>query len=401
VPDDELSRPEASRRHKLLELAAIFLRLGSTAFGGPAAHIGLMEQEFVQRRRWLSHAQFLDLLGATNMIPGPNSTEMAIYIGRSRAGWRGLIIAGVCFIVPAMVLVGIIAWAYVRFGKLAQVQAILYGIKPVIIAIVLQALWRLGRAAVKSKLLAFMGLGAVAASFLGAHELLVLFGTGVLAMFLHGLTRASQNPAKGAALPFFAQAATGSAISGASLAAAHAAVPFSMWGLFLFFLKVGSVLFGSGYVLLAFLRADLVERWHWLTGSQLLDAVAVGQVTPGPLFTTATFIGYVLGGPTAAVLATVGIFLPAFVFTAISGPLIPRLRQWAWAGALLDGVNVASLGLMAVVTWQLATAALVDWLTWLLALVAGAIALRWQINSAWLVLGGALAGGLALLLRHG
>jgi len=380
------------RHTRLLELARLFLKLGITAFGGPAAHIGLMEHEFVTRRQWLTHTEFLDLLGAANLIPGPNSTEMAIYIGQRRAGWKGLLVAGICFILPAMVIVTAIAWAYVRAGRLPQTQALFYGVKPVIMAIIALAVWRLARAAVKTKFLAVVAVLAAALNFAGVNELIVLFGTGLFVMSTRLVERKS---AKQACLFPLLGASPGVVFGTAATAVA---VPFSVAALFLFFLKVGAVLFGSGYVLLAFLRADLVERWHWLTENQLLDAIAVGQFTPGPLFTTATFIGYLLGGPEigsrifAGVIATVGIFLPAFVFVAISGPLLPRLRASPWTGAALDGVNVASLALMAVVTWGLGRAALVDWLTVLLGLAAGFLLFRYRVNSIWLVLGGAVIG---------
>jgi chromate transporter len=343
----------------------------------------------VRRRGWLTHAEFLDLLGATNLIPGPNSTEMAIHIGHRRAGWAGWLVAGVCFIVPTLLIVTVLAWAYVRFGTLPQAGGLLYGIKPVIIAVVVQALWALGRTAVKTRTLAVMTAIAAAASFLGMNELVVLFGTGAVMAAGQAAKRMSSANVSGFA-PLFA----GVTITAAAPVAA--AAPFSLGTMFLFFVKVGSVLFGSGYVLLAFLRADLVERWGWLTENQLLDAIAVGQFTPGPVFTTATFIGYLLDGTTGALVATAGIFLPAFVFVALSGPLIPRIRRSRVAGAFLDGVNVASLALMGVVTWQLGRSALVDWLTALLAAGAAVLLLRWRVNSAWLVLGGAVVG----LARH-
>lgn len=368
-----------------MNLAGLFLRLGTTAFGGPAAHIAMMEDEVVRRRKWLTHEEFLDLLGATNLIPGPNSTEMAIHIGHRRAGWSGLFVAGASFILPAAVIVTVLAWAYAKYGHLPNADAVLYGVKPVIIAVVLQALWALGRSALKTKPLAALGLLAAVVNFLGVHELLVLFVSGVLVMFVQLRSRAS------AAVPLLGLAP---GLPLVAVAGAPAALPasFGLWPLFLFFLKVGSVLFGSGYVLLAFLRSDLVERYGWLTEGQLLDAVAVGQVTPGPVFTTATFIGYLLGGTPAAVVATVGIFLPAFFFVAISGPLVPRIRRSPLAGAFLDGVNVASLALMAVVTFQLGRAAIVDWLTIALAMLSGFLLLRYRLNSAWLVGLGALAG---------
>ena len=378
------------RRTTLTELAALFLRLGATSFGGPAAHIAMMEDEVVRRRGWLTRADFLDLLGATNLIPGPNSTELAIHIGHRRAGWPGLLVAGACFIVPAMLIVLALAWAYVRFGRLPEAAGLLYGVKPVVIAIVLQALLGLARAAVKSPTLGVAGAAAVAATAAGVHELVVL---GAVGMAIALLGWAGERTSPGRSAPCVGPLAAPIAAAGAGVGAAA----FGLGPLFLFFLKVGSVLFCSGYVLLAFLRADLVTRWGWLTEGQLIDAVAVGQVTPGPLFTTATFIGYVLGGLRGGLVATLGIFLPAFVFVAASGPLVPRLRRSPVAGAFLDGVNVASLALMAVVTWQLGRSALVDLPTVTLALVSGVLLLRYRINSAWLVLAGAAVGILTSL----
>jgi chromate transporter len=365
----------------LRELARLFGKLGCIAFGGPAAHIAMMEDEVVRRRRWMTHERFLDLLGATNLIPGPNSTELAIHIGHDRAGWAGLLVAGVCFILPAVLIVGALAWVYVRFGAVPEVAGVMYGIKPVIIAVVIQALWGLGKAAVKTPFLAVVGLAATCASVAGVNELLVLAAAGVVVAAARGARR-------GGAASWFPWPVLGAGATGATAAIA----PFGLWPLFVFFLKVGSVLFGSGYVLLAFLRSDLVEHLHWLTESQLLDAVAVGQVTPGPVFTTATFIGYVLGGAPGAGIATVGIFLPAFVFAAVSGPLVPRLRRSTVAGAVLDGVNVASLALMAVVTLQLGRAAVIDVPTGLLAAASAIVLVRFRPNSAWLVLAGGAIG---------
>jgi chromate transporter len=372
---------------RLRELAWLFFKLGTTAFGGPAAHIAMMEDEVVTRRKWMNREKFLDLLGATNLIPGPNSTEMAIHVGLERAGWRGLIVAGVAFILPAVAIVTTIAWLYVRFGSLPQVESLLYGIKPVIIAVVVQALWGLGKTAVKSRLLAAVAVVCIAASFAGVNELVVLFAAGVVvAVWRSGASRL--RPGGGGA----SGCCLGIPILGTVGASAAGATAFGLLPLFLFFLKVGSVLFGSGYVLLAFLRADLVDHWHWLTESQLLDAVAVGQMTPGPVFTTATFIGYVLHGGTGAFMATLGIFLPSFIFVALSGPLVPRLRRSRAAGAFLDGVNVASLALMATVTWHLGRSAITDLVTALLAVASALLLLRFRLNSAWLVLAGALAG---------
>jgi chromate transporter len=346
----------------------------------------MMEDEVVRRRCWLTHDEFLDLLGAANLIPGPNSTELAIHIGHRQAGWPGLLVAGISFILPAALIVTAFAWAYVRYGSLPQVAGVLYGVKPVIIAIVLQALWSLGRTAIKTKFLAFVAVAAVGLTLLRVHELLILFGAGVIVAVVRLAERQIRSghhlllPLSSSPLALFVQTS------------AAAAVPFGLWPLFLFFLKVGAVLYGSGYVLLAFIRADLVERWHWLTETQLLDAIAVGQVTPGPVFTTATFVGYVLGGSRGAVVATLGIFLPAFFFVAVSGPLVPRIRKSPLAGAFLDGVNVAALALMLVVTYQLGRAALVDVPTIALALISAAILFRFRVNSAWLVLGGAIIG---------
>lgn len=377
--------------HALRELAGLFLKLGTTAFGGPAAHIALMEEEVVRRRKWLTHDEFLDLLGATNLIPGPNSTELAIHIGQRRAGWPGLMVAGACFILPALLIVTAIAWVYGQYGKLPEATAVLYGIKPVLIAIVAQALWGLGKSALKTKLLGATGIIATAAIVFGVNELIVLFGCGFALLAIRATKRRNNSPALGGIVPLFANL-PGPSTAAAAVTGVAVATPFNLNAMFFFFLKVGSVLFGSGYVLLAFLRADLVERWHWLTESQLLDAIAVGQFTPGPVFTTATFIGYLLSGPTGALVATAGIFLPAFVFVAVSGPLIPRLRASPLAGAFLDGVNIASLALMAVVACQLGATALVDWLTVALAGITATLLIGWRINSAWLVLGGAAVG---------
>jgi chromate transporter len=384
------------RARPLRELAWFFLKLGTIAFGGPAAHIAMMEAEVVRKRRWVTREQFLDLLGAVNLIPGPNSTEMAIHLGLVRAGWRGLILAGTCFILPAMLIVLALAAVYVRYGTLPEVGWLLYGVKPVIIAIVLQALWRLGKTAVKGPLTAAAGLAVVGFSFLGANEILLLFAGGIVVMAVENAREAWGQGAGAAAVS--APVLLGGSPAPAALAAG-AAVPVSLWSLTTFFLKVGSILFGSGYVLLAFLRADLVQRFGWLTDQQLLDAIAVGQITPGPVFTTATFVGYVVAGAPGALLATFGIFFPSFVFVAASNPLIPRLRQSCWTAGFLDGVNVASLGLMAAVTWHLGRAALVDGVTVGVALIAAVLVLRLRLNSAWLVLGGALVGIVAHLLR--
>ena len=372
----------SDRDHKasLGELALVFLKLGTIAFGGPAAHIAMMEDEVVRRRHWMTRDEFLDLLGAANLIPGPNSTELAIHVGHRQAGWAGLVVAGASFILPAALIVTAFAWAYVRYGSLPEVAGILYGVKPVIIVIVLQALWSLGKTAIKTKFLAAIGLAGVVLTWLGVHELLILAGAGLLVALVRTFAQRNDRRLLSVGFAFLLQST------------ATATSTFGLLPLFLFFLKVGAILYGSGYVLLAFIRADLVERWHWLTESQLLDAIAVGQVTPGPVFTTATFIGYVLGGFQGAIVATLGIFLPAFCFVALSGPLVPRIRRSPAAGAFLDGVNVAALALMVVVTYQLGRASLVDIKTLLIGLISGFLLFRFRVNSAWLVLGGAIAG---------
>lgn len=413
----ERAEQQIQQASHLPEIAALFLRLGLTAFGGPAAHIAMMRDEVVVRRKWISDEGFLDLLGATNLIPGPNSTEMAIHLGFLRGGLSGLVVGGASFILPAFFMVLGLAWVYVRYGSTPQAEWLLYGIKPVIIAIVIQALWSLGKKAVKSAWLGVVGAAVFVSYFLGVNEILLLVGAGLLVAAVQNAHRL--RPGKGfwswmVVNAWFRQAQPVETLrvsirewaskiaflSETQLWASSlvkplgslAAIPYSLPILFLTFLKIGSILYGSGYVLLAFLQRDLVVRLGWLTSQQLIDAIAIGQVTPGPVFTTATFIGYYLGGFSGAVAATLGIFLPSFIFVAISNPLIPRIRHSAFAGALLDGVNIASLGLMAAVTWQLGQAAIIDPLTIVLALAALVAIFQFKVNSFWLVVGGALAG---------
>jgi chromate transporter len=385
------SVPGVSAGARLAEVGRLFLRLGFLSYGGPAVYIAMMRDEVVARRRWVDDAGFLDLLGATNLIPGPNATEMAIHLGRVRAGWRGLILAGVCFVVPAMLITLGFAWAYVEYGTTPEVTWLLYGVTPVIIGVVVQALWNLGRTAVRGRLTAAVGIAVLVLYLLGINEIVLLFGGAAFVMVVRNMPRlvGSGKAWGGLLLPGLGAAKVALPL-GATAAATATSVSLSQ--LFLTFLKIGSILYGSGYVLLAFLRADFVERLGWLTETQLLDAVAVGQVTPGPVLSTATFIGYLLGSWEGALLATVGIFLPSFIFVAVSGPIIPHLRRSAWAGALLDGVNVAALALMAGVTWQLAQRAIVDPLTAALAVLGAGLLLRFNLNSAWLVLLGGLVG---------
>jgi chromate transporter len=368
----------ASSQTSLLELALLFGRLGATAFGGPAVHIALMEEEVVTRRGWLKREQFLDFLGATNLIPGPNSTEMAIHIGRVRRGWAGLLVAGISFILPAALMVGILSWAYVRFGALPQIAGLMYGVKPVVIAIIAQGAWRLGRTAVRSTWLGVLGAAAAIAAAMGMDALLVLALTAIAA----GIYHAARSQRRSSVMPAMLGISSMTLVPGSA----------SLGWLFLVMLKIGATLFGGGYVLVAFLRSDLVVRLHWLSEQQLLDAVAIGQVTPGPLFTTATFVGYLLGRAPGAVLATIGIFLPAFILVAASGPLVPRLRRSPWTADVLDGINVAALALMAVVSVQLARSAVVDWRSAAIAIASACLLLKYRVNSAWLILGGAFLG---------
>jgi len=371
-----------SHAGSLSEVAALFLKLGFVAFGGPAAHIALMRDEVVTRRRWVTEQQFLDLLGASNLVPGPTSTELAIYLGYARAGWRGLVLAGTLFILPAALISLALAWIYVRYGSTPEAVWLLYGIKPVIIAVVVQAIWALARTAVKGWLLAAIGALVLGLYAAGVNEIVLLLGAGVLVMAARNAGRLRQRPRALALVHMLGAPAV-------STAGAAAVDPVS---LFFVFLKIGAVLYGSGYVLLAFLRNDFVVRLGWLTDQQLIDAVAVGQLTPGPVFTTATFIGYIVAGTSGAALSTVAIFLPSFVFVAIVYPLVPRLRGSAWMSAFLDGVNVAAIGLMLAVTWQLGRSAVVDWPSAALALVATILLLRWRINSVWLIAGAGVIG---------
>jgi chromate transporter len=402
--EDLQSLPEPSpKRERLLELALVFSKLGIIAFGGPAAHIAMMDDEVVKRRQWMDREKLLDLLGITNLIPGPNSTELAIHIGLERAGWQGLVVAGVCFILPAMLMVWALAIVYGQYRSLPEVGWLLYGVKPAIIAIVLQALWKLGKSAIKNTQTFCAGLVVAVLSFGGNNEILLLLVAGLIVMLISRwrVVRSADRSSL-LILPVSANFAssvasiTASSTTASAIGSATPANAAPTWiAVFFFFLKIGSVLYGSGYVLLAFLQQELVERNRWLTSQQLLDAIAIGQITPGPVFTTATFVGYLLAGHLGAIAGTVGIFLPAFVLVAIVKPWATKLRRSPWASGFLDGVNVASLGLMAVVTWQLGRAALVDWLTVGIAIASCVTLFRFQINSAWLVVGGGLIGLLA------
>jgi chromate transporter len=385
----QAERPESASR--LREVIGLFLRLGFTAFGGPAAHVALMREEVVRRRGWLTDEAFLDLLGATNLIPGPNSTEMVIHIGYLRAGWAGLVASGLAFILPAASMVLGLAWAYQRYGATPAAEWLMYGIKPVVIGLILTALWALGKKAIRGRLTAAVGAVTLGLFALGVNEIGLLFGAGLVVMLAANLRRSTPGPiSMPAMLPWL-----GLPLATLSGIAAGYSLPL----LFLTFLKIGSVLFGSGYVLVAFLRADFVTRLGWLTDRQILDAIAVGQVTPGPLFTSATFLGYLLGGIPGAALATLGIFLPSFFFVALSNPWIPQLRRSPWFGSLLDGVNVGALALMAGVTVQLGRASIVDVPTAIFAILStAAIQLQW-VSPTRLILVGAVFGAALRLLR--
>ncbi len=378
----------AQRQQRLKDITKVFLKLGLIAFGGPAAHVAMMDDEIVKRRGWMTREKLLDLLGITSLIPGPSSTQLAIYIGYERAGFWGVVLAGTSFILPAMLMVWGLAAIYVRYQTLPQVNWLLYGIKPIIIAIVVQALWKLSQKAIKDARTAITALIVIITFALGANALMLLLLAGLgVTLLKNGLK------GDGAKLPFLVFP---SALVGVAAPAAIASV--SWVKVFLYFLKLGSVLYGGGYVLLAFFQQDLVERSHWLTSQQLLDAIAIGQVTPGPLFTTATFVGYLLAGNRGAIAGTLGIFLPSFILILVISPWVAKLRASPWASGFLDGVNAASMGLMAVVTYTLGRAAILDWLTMVVALLGSIAVFRFQINTIWLVLAGGAVGIVAKIL---
>jgi chromate transporter len=380
-------------RHVLVEIARLFLRLGLTSFGGPAAHIGLMEREAVSRRGWLTRPQFLDLVGACNLLPGPGSTQVAMALGYRRAGWIGLVIAGLCFILPSTLSTLALAWAYLRYGGLPQAQGLLYGAKPVMLAVIVQAVWNLSRMAFRRWPLALAGLACFAAALAGAPPIAVLLVSGCVALLAVWLGSRPRTELRLGAFPL--AIGSGPAASGAAIGGA-AAGTVGLLPILLVFLKMGVVVFGSGYVLLAFFKADLVDRLHWITSPQLLDAITAGQVTPGPVFATATFLGYLIRGWAGAAVATAAIFLPSFLMAGLVGALTGRIRKSKLAAGFLDGVNAAAVALMASVALSLGRATLVDGWTWALGLVSVALLVRYKVNATWLLLTGA---GLGLLLR--
>jgi len=370
----------------LKEIAKLFLKLGTTAFGGPAAHIAMMRQEVVIKKKWLTEQHFLDLIGATNLIPGPNSTEMAIHIGQERGGWKGLLIAGFCFIMPAVLITGVLAWLYKLYGQLPQVQPFVYGIKPAIIAVILAAIYPLAKKSLQTLELYIIGAAALVISFLGYSEILVLFGAGFIAMGLAAL-RQRKNQSTLSLLPLPVLQIAGQSLTGSLNIR-----------LFFSFLKIGAILYGSGYVLFAFLDAELVTK-GLLSRQQLIDAIAVGQFTPGPVFSSVTFIGYQINGFWGAVVSTVGIFLPSFIFVALLNPLVKKMRGSKLFAAFLNAVNVASIALIIMVCYQMGKDSINDWRTICIAMISIAILLKFRtINSAFVVLGGSAAGYLLLLI---
>ncbi len=386
---------DAALGRRLWQVCLLFLKVGVIGFGGPAVTIAMIEDEVVTRRGWLSREYLLDMIGATNLIPGPNATEIAIHVGYLRAGWPGLILAGLCFILPAALITSVFAWAYVRFGALPAAAPLLVGVKPAVMAVIVAALWRLGRTAVKGWKLGVLGAAVAVASLLGANEILALLVGGVLGM---AWLQTDRNRNGRSMTGPSAVGLLGPGVFALTRGLAAAEVAPTLLSLGLFFLKIGAVMYGSGYVLVAFLQGGLVEQLGWLTQQQLIDAIAAGQFTPGPLLSTATFIGYLLHGLPGAALATASVFLPSFIFVAVLSPVVPRIRRSPWSASFLDAVNVCSLGLMAAVLIKLGVATFHSWPAVLIAIVAGAIGLRWKVNSAWLVLGGALAGWLFSLV---
>lgn len=442
-PPHNLPTPDTEPT-SIWDLVKVFSWIGLTGFGGPAAHLAMMEEEFVQRRRWISPEEFIDFVGATNLIPGPNAPEVAAHIGERRAGWRGMLACGISFITPGIILTLILAWAYVRYGTMPQAEALLGGIKPVVLAVVAMATYRLGRVAVRGLPCFVLAGVSLALGMFGVDEIPLLFGMGIAGMLLLRLLDASSPPDDktppilkvisepgtdcvspeatlssrnddssnklsiwftaaaawaGLSRSALAATATAAAVGAAGVVAAQHTMP-TLLTLGLFFAKIGSVLYGSGYVLIAFIEGGLVNDLHWLTRRELLDSIAVGQLTPGPLTTSATFIGYYLLGWKGAAVATIGMFAPAFAFVAVLSRVLPRLRKSVWAGAFLDAVNAVSIALMAEVVLSLGFEMLNSPFTWLLAIAALVAGLRWKVATPWLMLAGALAGaGQYLVLR--
>jgi chromate transporter len=385
-----------SSLNRLTEIAQIFLKLGIIGFGGPVAHIAMIEDEIVKRRQWLTQEHFLDLLGATNLIPGPNSTEMAIHIGYIYAGWLGLIIAGICFILPAVLITGFLAWIYVSYGTLPQISPLLYGIKPVVLAIIINAVWGLGKKAVKTRKLLIIAIAVgLITEFTKINEIVSLLMGGILGM----IWLRSSNQSNLIILGLTAETFLQTTVISTATNNINNHVSVSLWKLGLFFLKIGSVLFGGGYLLIAFLQRELVEEYSWLTQQQLLDSIAIGQFTPGPVLSTATFIGYIIAGFPGAIVATVGIFLPSFLFVAMLNSFMDTLRKSSWTRPFLDAVNVSAVALMTLTTIQVGIATLIspktdsiDFLSLGIAVISAILVMRYHINAAYLIVGGGIIG---------
>jgi chromate transporter len=398
--ENEEPSPPPAEPATLAEVARSYLRLGLTAFGGPAAHLAFMRSELVVRRRWVGEQELLDLIGGASLLPGPTSTEVALMLARRRKGWWALLIGGACFIMPSVLLVLFLSWAYVHYGTTNVGTGVLFGVKPVVVAIISNAVVGLARTAVKSWLLGAVAALAVAAYFYGTSPVLILVGAALVVTVVANRDRwmGGSSAAAGSSAAFWAALHLGhragspsSRLVSSRLVSSHLA-KVSLWAIFLEFLKLGSIVFGSGYVLVTYLRGDLVLHGHWLSETQLLATVAIGQITPGPVFTTATSIGYLVGGLGGALLATVGIFLPSFLLVAALMPVLSRARRSVWSASALDGVNAAAIALMTGVTIQLGRASLVGWLPVLVAVGSLALLVRWRVNSTWLVVAGAAVG---------
>lgn len=375
------TKQPVSQQSSLSEIVKLFLKLGIIGFGGPAAHIALMQEQVVTKRQWMSSQHFLDLVGATNLIPGPNSTELAMHIGRERAGWKGLVVAGICFILPAVLITGLFAWLYKQYGQLPDVQPFIYGIKPAIIAVILSAIFPLAKQSLKTVQLGVIGLVALVLSLLNINEVYIIFGAGLAALLLVAYKKQHNENTKGI-VPFFLLQ-----IPGTSLLYISAL----NWKLFFIFLKIGAILYGSGYVLFAYIESELVARGI-LTHQQLTDAIAVGQFTPGPVFSSVTFIGYQINGFSGAVVSTIAIFLPSFLFVALLNPLVKKMRNSIAFSAFLDGVNIASVAVIIAVCYELAKHAVTDWRSVLIGLASLLLLFTKKINTVFIILGGAVAG---------
>lgn len=374
-----------TKKNNLIELAKLFLKLGIIGFGGPAVHIAMMQDEVVTKRKWLSEQHFLDLIGATNLIPGPNSTEMAIHIGHERAGWKGLVVAGFCFIFPAVLITGCIAWLYKKYGQLPAMQPFIYGIKPAIIAIILIAIFPLAKKSLKTIELVLIGLISLTLAILNYNQIYILFGSGILALIISSIRNNTINTTNFIPITLI-QFSKSTVASTTNL------------NLFLVFLKIGAILYGSGYVLFAFLDAELVSK-GLLSRTTLIDAIAVGQFTPGPIFSSVTFIGYQINGLSGAIVATIGIFLPSFLFIALLNPLVKKMRNSKTFSIFLDAVNVASVAVIIAICFQMASDVITDWRTVLIATISILIAFKYKkTNSVFIVLGGSLLGYILTLI---